>query len=1448
MKFRQLMKVSKGLVLGVVALAAFAVPQVAGAVEYSDKDLGSFITEVRAPLGSPVVVGEWNGDLDACRAKAEKEGIPMIAIWSFQGCAHCHTLERALKSDRFKEWAKTCGFILCFTCSYDPKGARSTGAYYSWCGRKGLSGSLSDYPYVRFYWYTNNGKTAKVDYAVVGDTLDKQQGIAYWTNPDGTREKNFNKAGQNCIDYIMNSSGFGAYVPKPAFNGGVFTVTNTVATACLQAEPATTFVNVEMTRETTDAATQKVVVTPSGKTAKTISVSWAKNETNKVVKLENFNTAFYTANTNVKLEAKDDENGTISTTIVACVPAQPNAPSNPYWIGEKTAGELAWGDWTMDLDAAKAKVATDPEAVMVGFVDGTLWCPWCKKGETWLTSEAFKAWAAEKKVIFVQVDCPRQNAEQNGPAEGPTLLRHTVATVSGAATSGSGYLSRKMIDPAAAEAVFARNIELVTATWRRPESAAWRTGMGTFILFDHDGTAKGRLVWNREAEGAEANMLRLAELETLLADANEEANQAWQTTSAEVPMSGTVTGNAISLCDLVDVFKLPASANGCFEEFTYTSEKAADVILEIVSVNGTAETVVATASGSKTVAVGGTITSETSYLRVRGNAETTFKGDHATSNPNDTLTAYTLVSAVVLVPQEKMGTYELPAGATAVTVQITQGELYRLDGVEGVAGKIVEDETLGKPYFRALVSENVQLPVAAGSIAVNFQNWKPGTVGFAVARATAKENAGTVKITLKRVGGASGEAALAVTLDETATAFLDSDGEKRYEDFAATTVTWADGDAADKTVEVKLLYAGARFDGNGTIVLKAAKSGECVAALGTDSFVLDVTEVDQAAPGVIGFVEAGAALVKEGQALTFNVSRTVASDGAVSATVKTTKGTLSSGTASWANHKFDTLPITLSGLRKGETATVTLTAPQGGATLGANKKLTVTAVDAAGAEFANPNQAETLVRYVAFSNVYALAEAPAKKPTFAKISGTLPAGLKVTYDAAAQGMAVWGIPSKAGTYEVVYQVKVGSAAGLAQRISFTVADATVATEGEPALNPAVAAVKSRTFTDLMVIDPENKALLGVMKVTIPATGKMSAKYTCATGSVSFTSKSWTAFDPETGALAARATGKYGYAIEVQANGDESVEGNLYQNGELIAAFSSNGTVWSKTKPATAFQGYYTVILPTAEVEEATAGVAPRGTGYLTLKMDSATTAQKGTVTWAGMLPNGTAVSGKSVLTDGGEWGFMPFFKASKTDVFAGALKILANACPPATATADQVAQAQHKCVFMMDEVVPLWQHIEKTAPLADYAVRFNLYGAFYHKQDSLLTCCKNAYDVSTLDFLVDGASVNKVNVKMASMALVNTTTATNPQRVSMTLKDTTGVITGSVRNADGTTCKYAGVVLLGWGGIDCGCFDTPEEFQPFAAGSYYYTKRETVGGKSLSLKRGGNVAIDNAAK
>jgi V8-like Glu-specific endopeptidase len=126
----------------------------------------------------------------------------------------------------------------------------------------------------------------------------------------------------------------------------------------------------------------------------------------------------------------------------------------------------------------------------------------------------------------------------------------------------------------------------------------------------------------------------------------------------------------------------------------------------------------------------------------------------------------------------------------------------------------------------------------------------------------------------------------------------------------------------------------------------------------TSSFMQKVTTGTSTPPGTLQLTAATYSVGEAGSTLTVSVTRAGGSAGAVGATFKTSNGTASSGsdyspvtqTVNFANGdtaaKLVTIPILEDTLVEGgETFTVTLSAPTGGATLGAPSGATVTITD-----------------------------------------------------------------------------------------------------------------------------------------------------------------------------------------------------------------------------------------------------------------------------------------------------------------------------------------------------------------------------------------------------------------------------------------------------------------------------------------------------------------------
>ena len=1547
------MKIKGQLVLSALAAAATLLAVADSRVESSaDAQLFEFFTADRAPVGSEIQLGVWNSDIDACIELAKETGIPMIGVWSREGCAHCKILEHAIMSDVFREWIKKSGLILGFSTSLDsatlsgadqatrakhypgvvfdegggrqqaanpasgtPTGYTGDGRYWKWC--KGPE-NLSNYPEVRFFWYEDGKK--KVDFAVLGDTVDGQQGIA-----NGT----YNKAGQNCINYITNKTGFKPYLDNPkslsSYMGGTFEDGYTDGNR-LEAEEGTAEISFEMVRSEAAAAVATnnsvKVVGPDKQVAETVVVEWEEGEDQKTVTVDMSKVNFSKNGDKALLIAVDADGNEQATNTVTYVTGSGESSGNPLWIGERKAttadGDipvLQFGEWTMDLDVAKAKVAdADGDAFTLVSVQGALWCPDCANTERNFTdvedgsgNNRFAAWAAANQVALVAIDVPSFATNNIDNISRPTLLsRKAISTTlarareypaSGAEASltnamvrsGLGYLTRKGVSDEVAADYLERNRQLVTTDFSEggfhsvADSSPFRTGVPIFVVLDKEGIVKARLTrfasvspmsdldWDSAIKRFD-ELLAIARDGSAHADGGVLENDFPSADLEGFTANGGRVSGEISHCDFRDVYKLQNFGGNAVLQVDAVGESDAEVSLAFVTLDAAGrKTTVTNAVGrlSDGVSLRNMFASAGEYY-VEISGASYDAADFAVANPTAlAFHTYTLSGAVVLVPGEVRSTASAPEGQTTVTMELVEGTRYRIEGLADDPGDSLEKS--GEDFYVAKTSGSAQLSVATAGGEVVYQIWNPGSVGFVAASKKVKESVGDVEVAIARTEGTSGAVTVKVALDEDATTLYDSDGKARFA-FAETEITWAEG--ANFTTNLTIsVYDDTRFDGNGDVALKLAlvadENGDTT--LGLTNYVLTVTEDDKQSAGKAAFTGAepffskkATVYARESEGATVYAERIEASDGFVTVKVNATNGAkteiggVETNVVVWANHKSELQAVKVTGIAAGKSAKLTLVNPTDGLkVLSASNAVTVVAVADDAPAFDSLEEGATLYRYAEFAASYpVVGAAEGAKLTFTKLSGTLPAGLKVAADG--QAMSVSGIPSaKPGTYVAVYQVsqKVGTKTtpGLTIELEYEIVDPTDASAGGTAYNEAVTAVNSRTIKDIAMIAlnkdidaADTNRLAGLLQVTIPKTGKLSAKLACSDGTVAFSAKGWSEFNEVSRSLVADLTSnKAGYSMTLVAENDGPVTVSVTTPTGVQLSGITKGKVWSKTNPASDWMGYYTIQLLSASVSEPIEGVAPRGNGYLTLKMNTASAVNSGTVTWAGMLPNGTSVSGSVVLNADDECGAQVFvYKRSSTDEISSILEI-----PDCESVAGDL------------DTGAFWKHTEKSFA---YEVGFNAYGALYVATTNLAEACEIGYETTTptLYFDIEGlcgalaggtpSAVDGVKVSVGEKTV--TVEKGNAAGATISLNRSTGVTTGSFKipytDAKGAaktmTANFKGVVVIGWGpGCGCGDDDLGRPVSlPFVNGAFYISDKVDVDEKSVSVKRGGAIFID----
>lgn len=1038
--------------------------------------------------------------------------------------------------------------------------------------------------------------------------------------------------------------------------------------------------------------------------------------------------------------------------------------------------------------------------------------------------------------------------------------------------------------------------------------------------------------------------------------ANNDARTTTLTLKAagETTPTGGNLAKCLSHADAIDVFKLEGVAKGVRQlvKISRPPAEAGDgkVSLTLQRLNGgKPETVTqrvgrkdveVTASGllSAGVALEYAFPDAGDYF-VEVKADTTDRG-FAVDSANSTWMAYSLETAMLIDPVESESTLTIDESYESVFVRIVKGEWYRIEGLRftqdgdeerglpgdgGVPGKLEGPYNIGGAhYYRALVSDSAVAPLD-GSGSLSYQIWRPGEIGFGTpntagsalkqeAARTVRENAGEVQIPVSRVNGASSAAKVTVVLnlEKSVNIYAADDGHPRFvetPEALTNELVWADGESGVRYHKIEILD-DARFDDACKFVFDIVmEPGDGFAEVKNGTFTLTVTENDRKSAGkasftgVTGmyFAKPATVYAREDEAVTLELSRLVGSDAVVTGLVKTTLGAVSPASVEWGFHDDGVKAVTVSGIPAGKTARVSINKTFGGLGKGSPSSVSIVSIATNAPGFAARTFASSGYAYVAVSNLYPVVNVAAGgKLSFTKVSGALPSGLKATYDAAAQALCLVGVPTRAGTstavFQVVETVKSGRSTvkvpGMVTQITFTVADPSKA---EPGLTPinASCATAARTLADIPMVAPTAKRLAGVLTLTIPkGTGRVSAKYNCAAGTVSFAAaKSWST-------LATEADGQFvaelvpsnkklaGYNLKVEAFPDKRVRATLtdpaFPGEDLV--FEHMGLTWSDLTKTAAYAtgakdwaGYYTVALPMEEVvSEETAGYAADGTGYLTLKM-SASAAKTGKMTWALMLPNGVTASGSSTLYPTGEdYGIpggesleiarLPISWTKGTERFSAVLKVLRGAEAQAETWAATV---------MADETAPAcWRHTaaaKDAAAAIGFETLHGVYGGLYDAKADLGGCCQESYETDELGFCVSvtnlfsgkyGALVSEANpvarIKV-SEAKLTVDQAWNPQRVTVSVTRGTGLVRGSLKlsyidpakGMKNLTVNFKGILLQGWGN-GCGCGDAkiPSEMeQPFVSGSWFlsdkitYEKPGATRPSTVTDKRGGAFAI-----
>lgn len=1463
---------------------------------------------LRAKKGTPVIQGQWHADFTTVKNYATKNGYPFVAVWSNgKNCSHCLTLEGCFISTTFKDWMKTSGVVYWFGYVGDSSSEdRNGGTGYNFCYN-----GQNFYPLVRVYWKDSKGKVV-TDWTGMGDQVDGGLG-----GSSGAKKViSFLKKKFNGWDFDQK--------PVSSYTGGEFGVGDSAYDRLEAENGVTESVLVPLTRTNATAkasASTNYFVSVSGKKATTNRIDWVENQAEASVTVET--PSVNAPSSQITLYLLDAEKKAVATNHITYVEEKENSAANPYWLKEKTAATLPWGKWTADFAMATNRAKAGKATLVL--VSGSKWCPDCvKTDKNFLDQGAVKTWLNGAKVACAVVDVPKVGQTN------PSILTYQSCVVSetystalcgdpqkARVQSGAEYLSRhnvKADDAARMTSLYADLFNKSTEEGGlcRPEcvdvknlkTGKFKTGIPALIVMRPQGTVAGRIYqFNNESPSSysAAYLQRLQELVDQVDDADEEDNDTASTTKAVLKLKDRVEGKTLSAVDQADYYRIPADAKDNVMNFRLESADKAEVVFSIVNLAKTAEQVLTSAEGTlgegSPLDVSFEIPSETCFLKISyktnedGYAPTGSYFDFL--NTGDSRCTYTLTSDPLFVPTTTEATYERTKVGETVKMRITKDETYRLVGIDTQTDEFKSklDPGVSADLYVAKESTTVELVLTAPQFI--YRLWNAGKVSFAKAADSIAENGVRYTIVLNREEGAAGQAQVTLWLTNT-NAYadqykLDFENGKKF--------TWADTESEPKTATVTV-YDNDFCDGDRYLNFRIVK-GESDAGVGTGDFVLTIRDLDKSIPGKLAIEAVNPALSKAGTVvaraeskISIDVCREGGTSGDVSGRLSASAGVgLDVDNFIWPSRNADkkAVEVTLPKLTKTvKSAKLTLTGTNGTKVDSSKRYLTIklVAANAPGFTVAATNF-PTFYRYTDIGAFEIAVDGEHvtdwSKIKIAKASGSLPSGVKAAFSKT--GVTFTGVPAKAGSFTAVYQVSEGSVAGLTVRVSMTVLDPVTYKEIGSAV-PLNASVKSsRTIADIQVLGHGTAeyafvtSLVGLVDLTIPRTGKLSAKFRSPLDglTLSYSSKSWKEVAADGTLIAKLVCTKRGYdrAFTVRAEADGQVKvadfeiADEHFHYEVSCRVPNERTDAAKPATYTDYKGLYTVSLPLARDPEGPEGFAmwgdpqSTGDGYVALKMTSASAVKVGKVTYAGMLPNGATFSGSTTLQPA-EWDEtlqyvdnkwskvkLPLMTISAADILDGILELdRFNAVNYGSRNRRTVFDSQDVLLrWYHNEVKPYEEKVEEDeAPVGSCDALLEAWGGKYDPSENLMNCCLTAFGGSSLSFFAIALPVgdytdygevqpwdpSKYGVIVGYDSKKKRSTLKvqkNPAKgFTLSFNAETGIVSGEFRmptKEDDETVgyipmSYRGVVMPGWGAAgctDCGTGDPIAQNRPFISGT-----------------------------
>ena len=1369
-----------------------------------------------------IVRGEWTSQFDKARKAAKAEGVPLVVFWANNGCSHCAAVEVALDSSGFRSWMKTQKLYMVFTCQSYPGPCGKTdlndGAATAKTYAKDPSGR---FPYVGVWW--NNGGTSL-----------KQRGTF---TADGMGASQVEKGIMNLLKgYTPSVGGWFADEEKDLSRYEIEPTTKQVEFILTRASTNKSAGDDEVKLsktvggKTTVVKTYKVTWAKNAATASlVVDVPTGLAAGDKLTAVINGETKAKYNCTVYCVEAKPNSAGNPAwkdesfafgkwtadfVTATNRVATFVGGTAKAYTL-VSVQGSL----WCPDC--------ANTERNFLDLEEGEKFKKWAKSKNIALVSVDIPNYSSSDPDGMASPTLFSRVAVQKTLGTTNNLYRSGLSYLTRKGISSAEAEKTKELFKTLAQ----KNTD--EGGFHRPEdSNKFRTGVPIFALLRRDGTVAARLTRLASVSPKEADQANfdnyIKRFEEMIAiadgDATEIENNYPSTGSIALPLDGTKANGEISNADFQDSFKLDGNGAAVVEA-TVSGSSSAEVIAQFMQEqDGTVVNVGSAVKGKLSVGVkvsGDFQAAGACYLLVKGADITSsaFKVESASSTRQAFQVSATVAS---LNPQQTKSTAPIAAGEE-ISLNVTEGKVYRIVGATPVEGYF---EKKGEDLYTAQVNGAAKVKAdAAGTL--EYQEWVPSEIGFNVASESKGESAGTVVVKVLRNGGVSGKVTATVALDvENTTFYYDHadktmprfwiNGQTKEPYFESTELVWEDGDDEAKEISIKLEQDAelVKYYGNGQIALTIsdAVGDKKDAKIGTGDYTLTVKDESKSTKCKISVLKTdpvwnykAVAYVRKGAGADIELGRSDVGDvlknyiivksSTTKAVVKAGEGNtlfLSGNKQYWEANDYSNklVHVDLKKMTAGSSATITLTEKKD-----SKKKVVSFAADSSSKQvkiFAVADDAPSFItekvgtfNYVTYSYVnesVAFDTAYVKKGdklSVKLVKGSLPTGIKASVSNGK--LCFKGVPTKAGGFTAYYQAQAKrgkqTIKGLVVKASFRIVDPTTVKSTDATYGHlANVAVKStRTFNTLPVLAQVDGVyrVMGTLNVTIPKSGKISAKFTGRAATVSFAATRWETkrFNEPDGTLRCTMT-KSGYTLEIGARPDSTVVATI-QNKDVLdqeAGAITAGKVWSSKASAKAWKGIYnaalvpggkTLYLGNGDPTTLTGGVtepaatnaegkavfaAPQGYGYVNFKMTTKTAYEAGKMTWAGKLPNGQKISGTAYLTKGVDtvigrtgYAYLPVFQrltesdSKSKDIVALVAEIQANAETDGglryVQGSPDVYPAENALFDIDGKKAPSnfplgdWEHMGVSGTGTDYGMDLHLFGSYYDPAKDIRKCC-----------------------------------------------------------------------------------------------------------------------------